>query len=157
MTIEPGKAAPAFTLNDQTGRPLSLKSLRGKYVVVYFYPRDDTPGCTREACGFRDHIDAYADLNCVVVGISPDDAATHTQFIEKFNLPFTLLSDPQKRVMQRYQAWGEKAMYGKKVIGTIRSTVVIDPLGCVLKHWKKVPKAADHPSKVLDFLRQSLA
>jgi len=154
MNIEAGKAAPSFTLSDQNGSKVALKDLRGKYVVVYFYPKDDTPGCTKEACGFRDNIKAFDGVDAVILGISPDGADSHTRFIEKFNLPFQLLSDPDKKVMGKYGAWGEKMMYGKKTIGTIRSTVVIDPKGKVIKHWKKVPKAADHPEKVLAFLQE---
>lgn len=154
MAIEEGKAAPAFTLKDQNEEKVSLSALKGKYVVVYFYPKDDTPGCTKEACGFRDNIKALEKLDVVVLGISPDGAESHTRFIEKFGLPFTLLSDPDKKVMEKYGAWGEKMMYGKKLIGTIRSTTIIDPKGKVIKHWKKVPKAADHPEKVLAFLEQ---
>ena len=152
MTIEEGKVSPAFTLKDQNGESVSLKSYRGQYVIVYFYPKDDTPGCTKEACSFRDNIKSFNKMNAVVLGISPDGAESHTKFIEKYKLPFTLLSDPDKKVMEKYGAWGEKMMYGKKTIGTIRSTVVIGPNGKVLKHWKKVPKAADHPEKVMAFL-----
>ncbi|NKB77376.1 MAG: redoxin domain-containing protein [Gammaproteobacteria bacterium] len=150
MDIEENKAAPAFTLKDQNGKDVSLSDHRGKTVVLYFYPKDDTPGCTKESCGFRDNTPAF---NAIIIGVSPDGAESHTQFIEKFNLPFTLLSDPEKVVMSVYKAWGEKMMYGKKLIGTIRSTVVIGPDGKVLKHWKKVPKAADHPDKVLAYLQ----
>ncbi len=154
MTIEQGKQAPVFTLNDQDGNKVALKDFRGKTVVVYFYPKDDTPGCTKEACGFRDNIIEYEKLDTVILGISPDQADSHTRFIEKFKLPFTLLSDPDKKVMEKYGAWGEKMMYGKKLIGVIRSTTIVGPDGKVLKHWIKVPKAADHPEKVLAFLRQ---
>lgn len=152
MAIEEGKAAPAFTLKDQDGNKVALKDYRGKTVVVYFYPKDDTPGCTKEACGFRDQKRKFDKLDTVILGISPDAAESHIRFIDKFKLPFTLLSDPDKKVMEKYGAWGEKMMYGKKMIGVIRSTTIIDASGKVLKHWKKVPKAADHPAKVLEFL-----
>lgn len=152
MAIEEGKAAPAFTLKDQDGNKVALKDYRGKTVVVYFYPKDDTPGCTKEACGFRDQKRKFDKLDSVILGISPDAADSHIRFIDKFKLPFTLLSDPDKKVMEKYGAWGEKMMYGKKMIGIIRSTTIIDASGKVLKHWKKVPKAADHPAKVLEFL-----
>ena len=102
MAIEEGKAAPAFTLTDQTGEKVSLKSLRGENVVVYFYPRDDTPGCTKEACGFRDLWKDIEKTGTTVLGISPDDAASHTKFIDKYDLPFTLLSDPNRKVMEKY-------------------------------------------------------
>ena len=153
MAIEEGKAPPAFTLNNQHGEKVSLKDFKGQNVVVYFYPKDDTPGCTKEACGFRDNIEAYEQLNTVVLGISPDAADSHTQFIEKFQLPFTLLSDPGKKVMEKYGAWGEKTMYGKKMIGIIRSTTIVGVDGKVVKHWKKVPNAAAHPEKVLQILQ----
>ncbi len=152
MAIEEGKAAPAFTLKDQDGNKVALKDFRGKTVVVYFYPKDDTPGCTKEACGFRDQKKKFDKLDTVILGISPDAADSHIRFIDKFKLPFTLLSDPDKKVMEKYGAWGEKMMYGKKMIGVIRSTTIINASGKVLKHWKKVPKAADHPAKVLEFL-----
>ncbi len=151
--IEEGKAAPLFTLKDARGEKVSLKSLRGKNVVVFFYPRDNTPGCTKEACGFRDLHDDFEKADTVIVGISPDGADSHQNFIEKFNLPFTLLSDPDRKVMEKYGAYGEKMMYGKKTMGVIRSSVWVGPTGRVLKHWKRVSKAADHPAKVLEALR----
>ena len=147
------KQPPAFTLNDQNGDKVALKDYKGKTVVIYFYPKDDTPGCTKESCGFRDNTTEFDKLDTVILGVSPDGADSHTRFIEKFSLPFKLLSDPDKKVMTKYGAWGEKMMYGKKLIGTIRSTVIVGPNGKVLKHWKKVPKAADHPEKVLAYLQ----
>lgn len=149
MPIEEGKAAPLFTLKDQNGDKVALKDFKGSDVVVYFYPKDDTPGCTKEACGFRDLWDEYEKRGIVVLGVSPDDGEKHQKFIAKYELPFTLLSDPDKKVMEKYGAWGEKMMYGKKVVGVIRSTTWIGPNGKVVKHWKKVPKAADHPEKIL--------
>jgi len=149
MAIEEGKIAPAFTLPDTLGNKVSLKDFKGKNVIVYFYPKDDTPGCTKEACGFRDLWDEYQKRNIVVLGVSPDDGERHQKFIDKYDLPLTLLCDPDKKVMEKYGAWGEKMMYGKKMIGVIRSTTWIGPNGKVVKHWKKVPKAADHPQKVL--------
>ena len=151
MPIEEGRAAPAFTLKDAKGNKVSLKDLRGKDVIVYFYPRDDTPGCTKEACGFRD-LWSEIKKRAVVIGISPDSEESHKKFASKYNLPFTLLSDPDKKVMTKYEAFGEKMMYGKKTMGVIRSTVWIGPDGKVVKHWRKVPKAADHPPKVLEAL-----
>ena len=153
MAIEEGKAAPAFTLNDADGNTVSLKDFKGKNVVVYFYPRDDTPGCTKEACGFRDHWQDIQDANTVVLGISPDSEASHQKFREKYELPFTLLADPEREVMTEYDAYGEKMMYGKKRMGVIRSTVWVGPDGNVVKHWRRVPKAADHPLKVLDAIK----
>ncbi len=152
MAIEEGKAAPAFTLENASGKKMSLRDLRGKNVIVYFYPRDDTPGCTKEACGFRDLWKEIKKRNTVVLGISPDAAASHEKFATKYKLPFTLLSDPDRRVMSKYGAFGEKMMYGKKTTGVIRSTVWVGPNGKVKKHWKRVAKAADHPAQVLEAL-----
>ena len=153
MAIEEGKAAPDFTLQDTDGDDVTLKDQRGKHVIVYFYPKDDTPGCTKEACGFRDLWGEIEDTGAVVFGVSPDGAASHRKFVDKYDLPFTLLSDPDREVMGTYGAYGEKMMYGRKVMGVIRSTVWIDPEGNVAKHWRRVPKAADHPQKVLEALR----
>ncbi len=153
MPIEEGKAAPAFTLQDAIGNKVALKDLRGRNVIVYFYPRDDTPGCTKEACGFRDMWQDIQQQDAVVLGVSPDSAASHQKFATQYQLPFTLLCDPDKKVMEKYDAWGEKMMYGKKTVGVIRSTVWIGPNGKVKKHWKRVAKAADHPAKVLEALQ----
>lgn len=149
MPIAEGQPAPDFSLKDSKGNSVSLEDFRGKNVVVYFYPKDDTPGCTKEACGFRDLWQDIQAQDTVVLGISPDDAASHTQFGAKYGLSFTLLSDPDRSVMTAYGAWGEKNMYGKKTIGVIRSTVWIGPDGTVKKHWKKVADAAKHPEQVL--------
>ena len=153
MAIEEGKAAPAFTLKDTDGNKVALKDLKGKNVVVYFYPKDDTPGCTKQACGFRDLWGDIQKTGTVVLGVSPDDGASHRKFVDKYQLPFTLLSDPDKTVMEKYGAWGEKNMYGKKTMGVIRSTVLIGPDGKVKKHWKRVAKAETHPEKVLEVLQ----
>ena len=153
MPIEEGKAAPAFTLQDDAGNKVALKDLRGRNVIVYFYPRDNTPGCTKEACGFRDLWQDIQKQDAIVLGISPDSAASHQKFATQYQLPFTLLCDPDKKVMAKYGAWGEKMMYGKKTVGVIRSTVWIGPNGKVKKHWKRVAKAADHPVKVLEALQ----
>ena len=153
MPIEEGQPAPSFTLPDANGRPVSLAGLRGKHVVVYFYPRDETPGCTKEACGFRDLAAQFDAADAVVLGVSPDGEAAHQKFTAKYDLPFTLLCDPEKAVMQEYGAYGEKMMYGKKTVGVIRSTVLIGPDGVVAKHWRRVAKAADHPRKVLEALQ----
>jgi thioredoxin-dependent peroxiredoxin len=155
MAIEEGKAAPAFTLADADGKKVSLKDFAGQNVIVYFYPKDDTPGCTKEACGFRDGWKELGKQNAVVLGVSADGAASHQKFIAKYKLPFPLLSDPDRAVMTKYGAWGEKMMYGKKVTGVIRSTVWIGPDGKVRKHWARVPKADEHPSKVLEALTAS--
>ena len=150
MPIIEGKAAPAFTLKDQNGNKVALKEFKGKNVVVYFYPKDDTPGCTKEACGFRDYWDDIKQSGTVILGVSPDEAESHQKFIKKYNLPFTLLSDPKRSMMEKYEAYGEKNMYGKITMGVIRSTVLIGKDGKVIKHWKRVAKAADHPQKVLE-------
>jgi len=149
MPIVEGKAAPDFTLEDEKGKKISLKDLRGKNVIVYFYPKDDTPGCTKEAQGFRDLWKKIQKHNAVVLGVSPDSAASHEKFMKKYKLPFTLLCDPRKTVMTRYGAFGEKVMYGKKTTGVIRSTVWVGPDGKVKKHWARVAKAEEHPAQVL--------
>ena len=136
----------------QPARLVSLKDFRGKHVIVYFYPKDSTPGCTKEACGFRDAWEKIQKRNAVVLGISPDSGASHEKFTTKYQLPFTLLSDSDKAVMQQYDAYGEKVMYGKKTTGVIRSTVWIGPDGKVKKHWKRVASAAEHPAQVLQAL-----
>ena len=153
MAIEEGKAAPAFSLKDAGGKTVALKDFKGKNVVVYFYPKDDTPGCTKEACGFRDLWKDIQKTGTVVLGISADNEASHQKFTVKYKLPFTLLSDPDRTVMTAYDAYGEKMMYGKKTVGVIRSTVLVGPDGKVRKHWKRVPKAEDHPGKVLEALQ----
>lgn len=153
MPIEEGKAAPAFTLEDEFGAKISLKDFRDSHVIVYFYPKDDTPGCTKEACAFRDHWAEFDNEDAVVIGISPDDRDSHTRFVRKHKLNFTLLSDPTMNVMAKYGAYGQKTMYGRKTLGVIRSTVWIGPNGKVKKHWKRVSKAADHPAKVLEALQ----
>ncbi|HEV7735513.1 MAG TPA: peroxiredoxin [Candidatus Binatia bacterium] len=153
MAIEEGKAAPAFTLSDAGGTKVSLRDFAGKNVILYFYPKDDTPGCTKEACGFRDDWKQLTKANAVVLGVSADSGASHQKFIDKYKLPFPLLSDPDRSVMTKYGAYGEKMMYGKKVTGVIRSTVWIGPDGKVRKHWARVPKADAHPAKVLEALQ----
>jgi len=148
-----GKRAPAFTLEGSDGKKHSLKDYAGKKVVIYFYPKDNTPGCTKEACGFRDLNKQITDINTVVLGVSKDSLASHDKFIDQFELPFVLLSDPDTKMMQKYGAWGEKVLYGKTSIGCIRSTVIIDEKGKIIKHWRKVPKAEAHPQKVLEYLQ----
>jgi thioredoxin-dependent peroxiredoxin len=152
--LEPGTKAPAFTLTDATGKQVSLQDFAGRDVILYFYPRDDTPGCTKEACGFRDAWDELRELGVAVLGVSADDADSHQRFAAKYRLPFTLLSDPDRSVMTAYGAYGEKTMYGRKVVGVIRSTVWIGPDGRVRRHWARVANAADHPAKVLAALRE---
>jgi peroxiredoxin Q/BCP len=152
-TIQEGKAAPTFTLADAAGKKVSLGDFAGRNVILYFYPRDDTPGCTKEACGFRDAWKEIGKLDAVVLGVSADGAASHQKFVAKFKLPFPLLSDPDRKVMKTYGAYGEKMMYGKKTVGVIRSTVWIGPDGKVKKHWARVANAEEHPAKVLEALQ----
>jgi thioredoxin-dependent peroxiredoxin len=157
MAIQEGRAAPDFTLEDQNGEPVSLSDFAGrKNVLVYFYPKDDTPGCTKEACGFRDDIAAFGKLGVVVLGVSADGAESHGKFIAKYKLPFPLLSDPDRKVMKRYGAFGEKMMYGKKTQGVIRSTVLIGKDGKVLRHWARVASAEKHPAQVLEVVKELL-
>jgi len=151
--IQEGKAAPAFTLEDANGKKVSLKDFAGKNVILYFYPKDDTPGCTKEACGFRDSWKDIQKANAVVLGVSADGGASHQKFISKYKLPFPLLSDPDRKTMKTYGAYGEKMMYGKKTIGVIRSTVWIGPDGKVKRHWKRVASAEQHPEQVLEAVR----
>jgi len=153
VAVQEGKAAPAFVLPDADGKKVSLKDFLGQDVILYFYPKDDTPGCTKEACGFRDGWKELQKRGVVVLGVSPDSPASHEKFRAKYKLPFPLLSDPERKMMEKYGAFGEKMMYGKKVTGVIRSTVWIGPDGKVKKHWAKVAKAEAHPEQVLDALR----
>lgn len=152
--IEIGKTPPAFTLKDADGNRHSLKDYLGRHVIVYFYPKDDTPGCTQQACGFRDSWKPIQKLNAIVLGISADDAESHKAFRKKFRLPFPLLSDPGHKVMTKYGAYGEKVLYGRKSIGVIRSAVWLGPDGKVLKHWARVASAEKHPKKVLELLKE---
>ena len=153
MPIQEGKPAPSFSLEDVDGAKVSLADFAGKNLVLYFYPKDDTPGCTKEACGFRDDWKEIQKLNAVVVGVSADGGDSHRKFAAKYKLPFPLLSDPERKVMQKYGAYGEKILYGKKTVGVIRSTVWIGPDGKVKKHWARVANAAEHPARVLEALR----
>lgn len=136
--VEVGKKAPAFTLESSDGGKLKLSELAGKIVVLYFYPKDNTPGCTVEAEGFRDAVPALKKLGAVVLGVSKDSIASHCKFRDKYKLTFPLLTDADGKVMEAYGAWGEKVMYGKKMMGVIRSTVLIGKDGKVVKHWPKV-------------------
>jgi len=149
--VKEGKAAPKFTLPSSEGGEVSLEDLKGKTVVLYFYPKDDTPGCTREACAFRDAQAALKKKGAVVLGVSGDSLAAHERFKGKYKLNFPLLSDPDKAVAKKYGAWGEKVMYGKKVTGMIRSTFVIDKDGIVMKVFPRV-RVDGHAEKVLDAL-----
>ena len=149
--IEEGKAAPDFSLVADDVRKDSLKDFRGKKVVLYFYPKDDTPGCTVEACAFRDTLPDVSSKGAVVLGVSRDDTASHLKFKEKYSLNFPLLSDPDGKVHRTYGAWGKKTLYGKETEGVIRSTVLIDEKGRVAKHWPRV-RAEGHAAEVIEAL-----
>lgn len=152
MAVKIGKPAPEFTLKGSDGKEHSLADYLGKTVVLYFYPKDDTSGCTKEACGFSELRADFKKLNTVVLGVSKDSVTSHSNFVKKFKLPFVLLSNPDESMIREYDAFGEKMLYGKPTTGTIRSTVIIGPDGTVVKHWKKVKKAEEHPAEVLKFL-----
>ena len=143
-----GQPALDFTLNDQTGQPVTLADLRGQTVVLYFYPKDDTSGCTTQACSFRDAEAAFEVAGATVLGISPDGEASHAKFAAKYSLPFRLLADPEKTVCQLYDVWKEKSMYGKTYMGVDRTTFVIDESGTIRKVFPKV-KVANHAEVVL--------
>jgi peroxiredoxin Q/BCP len=146
-----GNQAPAFILPDQSGAPVALRDLAGKWVVLYFYPKDDTPGCTTEACEFTDSIKEFESIDAEVLGCSPDSPASHQKFIARYSLKVRLLSDPTHQMMERYGAWGAKTTYGHVSQGVIRSTVIIDPAGTVAFHWPTV-KAAGHAAAVREKL-----
>jgi len=150
--LEVGQRAPQFTLQDQDGTEVSLQDLAGSPVVVYFYPKDDTPGCTTQACGIRDQWSEFEEAGAVVLGISPDDVDSHGRFAAKNDLPHRLLADPERTVIEEYGAWGTKSMYGKEYQGVIRSTVLVGPDGKVAEVWPKIqPKK--HADAVLQAIR----
>jgi peroxiredoxin Q/BCP len=151
--IEEGQKAPAFTLTADNGKKVKLSDFAGKPVVLYFYPKDDTPGCTREACAFRDASAPLKKAGAVVLGVSADDTASHMKFRDKFKLNFPLLSDTDHKVAEKYGAWREKNMYGKVSMGIQRSTFLIDPAGKVAKVWKRV-QVDGHDQKVLEALNK---
>jgi thioredoxin-dependent peroxiredoxin len=151
--VEAGQKAPAFTLTADDGTKVRLSDLKGKPVVLYFYPRDDTPGCTKEACAFRDQKAGLKKLGAVVLGVSTDSIESHGKFRDKYDLNFPLLADPDHAMAEKYGAWREKNMYGKKSLGIQRSTFLIDPAGKVAKVWKAV-KVDGHDEQVLEALRE---
>jgi peroxiredoxin Q/BCP len=151
--LEPGTAAPAFSLKDGDGKTVKLSDHKGKVVVLYFYPKDDTPGCTKEACNFRDRHAELTKAGAVVLGMSPDDVASHRKFSDKFELNFPLLADPDHAVAEAYGAWREKNMYGKKSMGIQRSTYLIDAKGKIAKVWKKV-SVDGHDAEVLEAIAE---
>nr|AYM52879.1 ahpC/TSA family protein [Myxococcaceae bacterium MCy9487] len=148
-----GDKAPGFSLQDQSGATVSLSQLKGRHVVLYFYPKDATPGCTTEACDFRDEHSALVKAGAVVLGVSPDSIASHQKFATKQGLPFSLLADPDHAVADAYGVWGEKTLYGRKFMGLIRATFLIGPDAKVLRVWPKV-KVAGHVADVLAALQQ---
>ena len=147
-----GKKAPSFKLKDQDGKLISLESLKGSNVVLYFYPKDDTPGCTIEACNFRDEFPKFKKIDAVILGVSPDSVESHKKFAAKFKLPFSLLSDEKKEVCEKYGVWQEKSMYGKKYMGVVRTTFVIDGTGKIKKIFPKV-KIEGHNEEVMAVLK----
>jgi len=150
--LEEGDKAPAFTLTADDGSKVKLTDLKGSPVVLYFYPRDDTPGCTREACAFRDRSQDLKKLGAKVFGVSPDDVASHVKFKGKYKLNFPLLADPDHKIAEKFGAWREKNMYGKKTMGIVRSTFIIGPDGVIKKVWRSV-KVDSHDSAVIEALR----
>ncbi|MGB5696029.1 MAG: peroxiredoxin [Polyangiales bacterium] len=152
--IQEGRKAPPFSLPSSTGGKLALKDLAGKYVILYFYPKDDTPGCTTEAIDFNRALRKINARDAVVVGVSKDSIESHCKFADKHGLKFSLLSDPDGKMLQKYGAWGEKNMYGKKSMGIIRSTVLIDPDGKVIKHFPKV-SVKGHVEAVIEALNEA--
>lgn len=147
--LSPGTPAPPFELLSDSGATVRLADFKGRTVVLYFYPKDDTSGCTAEACEFRDHWRAVEQAGAVVLGVSPDGVASHSKFRKKFNLPFPLLADPDHAVAERYGVWGEKAMYGRKYFGIMRTTFVIDGKGRIARVFEKV-KPKGHAAQVLE-------
>lgn len=150
--LKEGDKAPAFTANDQNGKPVSLGDFAGKKVILYFYPKDDTPGCTAEACSFRDNYQSLQQKGFEIIGVSTDDEKSHTKFVSKFQLPFTLIADTDKKIVEAYSVWGEKSMYGKKYMGTTRKTFVISNDGTILKIIDKVD-TQNSSQQVLDLLK----
>ncbi len=146
--LEVGTKAPVFELPDQNGTIHTLEEYRGKKVILYFYPRDNTPGCTKQACGFAERYPQFLEKGAVVIGISKDSVASHKKFEEKYSLPFTILSDPERKAIQAYDVWKEKKNYGKVSMGVVRTTYLIDENGIIIRANDKV-KAADDPEKML--------
>jgi len=146
--VDPGKAAPAFSMPDQTGKTHAKKDYVGRWLVIYFYPKDNTPGCTKEACSFRDMQTEFEKRNAAVLGVSPDTEKKHAKFIEKYDLNFDLLADTEQTLCSQFGVWQEKSMYGRKYMGVVRTTYLIDPKGNVAFRWDKV-KVKGHDDEVL--------
>ena len=150
--IKEGNKAPDFKLKDQEGKTISLGDFKSKNVILYFYPKDNTSGCTAEACNFRDEFPKFKNVNAVILGVSPDSVESHLKFAVKYDLPFRLLSDEKKEVLEKYGVWKEKSMYGRKYMGVERTTVIINPDGSIRKIFRKV-KVPDHNKEVLEALK----
>lgn len=153
MALEEGKKAPDFTAKADGDKEVSLSDYKGEWLVLYFYPKDNTSGCTKEACAFTDNIEEFNKINSNVVGVSPDSVKSHDKFKEKHNLAFDLISDPEKEIAKNYEAFGEKKMYGKTYMGIIRSTYIIDPEGTIKKVYPKV-RVKGHVEKVMEDLKE---
>ncbi|WP_019390627.1 thioredoxin-dependent thiol peroxidase [Priestia filamentosa] len=153
MTLKLGEKAPEFSLPSNTGEEVKLSDFEGKFVVLYFYPKDMTPGCTTEACDFRDQHESFKELDAVILGISPDPVARHQKFIDKHDLPFLLLADEEHKVAELYDVWKLKKNFGKEYMGIERSTFVINKEGELLKEWRKV-RVAGHVEEALQFIKE---
>ena len=153
MALKVGDKAPAFKLKNQDGETISLSDLKGKPVVLYFYPKDDTPGCTKEACNFRDEFPKFGKMKAEIIGISTDSVDSHKKFADKYKLPFNLLADEKKEIVEKYDVWKEKNMYGKKYMGIERTTFIIDANGKISKIFPKV-KVDDHNKEIMDALKE---
>jgi len=151
--VEEGKKAPAIKLKNQDDKTVSLNDFKDQNIVLYFYPKDNTSGCTTEACNFRDEFPKFGNLNAVILGVSPDSVESHKKFADKFNLPFDLLSDDNKEVVNKYDVWKEKSMYGRKYMGVVRSTFIIDKNKVIIKIFSKV-KVTDHNKEVMEALKE---
>ena len=151
--LEIGQKAPEFTANDQDGKPVSLEEYRGRKVLIYFYPKDDTPGCTREACAFRDNLPNFQKTGVEVLGVSVDGEKAHRKFADKYQLPFRLVSDEEKKIVEAYGVWGKKKFMGKEYMGTNRVSYLVDEQGTIAKVWPKV-KPETHAAEVLEWLQQ---
>jgi peroxiredoxin Q/BCP len=153
MAIKVGDKAPSFKLKNQDGKTISLSDLKGKPIVLYFYPKDDTSGCTKEACNFRDEFPKFGKMKAEIIGISADSVESHKKFAQKYKLPFNLLSDEKKEVIEKYGVWQEKSMYGKKYMGIVRTTFIIDASGKIGKIFPKV-KVDNHNKEVIEALKE---
>jgi thioredoxin-dependent peroxiredoxin len=153
MLVGINKPAPAISLPDQNGQQVKLSDFKGQWVLVYFYPKDDTPGCTAEACTLRDNFPKFGKLKVKILGVSVDSVASHKKFVDKYKLPFTLLADADKTVVEKYGVWAEKSMYGRKYFGTLRTSFLIDPQGKIVRIYEKV-KPEQHAEQVLADLKE---